>query len=52
MNKEEFCNRIEKAIANYIERSSDGIDEIADIMESMPAIPFKDMEPLFRISLR
>lgn len=52
MNKEEFCNRIEQAIANDIKRSSDGIDEMADIMENMPAIPFKDMEPLFRISLR
>lgn len=49
MNSEEFHNQIEQVLIKDIKRRNEERDKIAEIMEYMPAIPFKDMEPLFRI---
>ena len=52
MNSEEFCNQVEQALIEDVRKRNDGIDKIAQIMEHIPAIPFKDMAPLFRILLQ
>lgn len=49
MNSEEFRNQIEQALIEDIKRRNEERGKIAEIMEHMPSIPFKDMEPLFRI---
>lgn len=52
MNSEEFRKQIEQALNEDTKRRNEERGKIAEIMEHMPAIPFKDMEPLFRISFQ
>lgn len=49
MNSEEFINEIEQAIIEDVRNKEQGMNRIANIMENMPTIPFKDMAPLLRI---